>query len=179
MPLRLHSLTNRSPRNVPGEQRPTIDQLQNSVLDWVNFTLRDTTLREPHFENSFYGPWNALLGSVFPLRRAYMVKPQTIIRKNVVAEIGEDVSFGSTGGMHEPRSRPGREKGTKFPDFVVVKVIFSNAPNPTCDHQFILIVEIKRDLAGYNSANLQIVNYMTSASSIQPDRLIYGYLVCG
>lgn len=87
---------------------PTVNQIKAQIDPWVVYNLKETIKSDVHFENQLYGPWNTFLISVFPPHRRFMVIPQALVRRAITDpdEVDEDlgnISFGSTGAIHESR----------------------------------------------------------------------------
>jgi hypothetical protein len=95
------------PVELPQETPPSVTNLITQIDRWVIYHLKKTIQSRVHFENQLYGTINALHASIFPLSRRFMIIPQAIIRRAMEAdEVDEDlgnVSFGSTGALHESR----------------------------------------------------------------------------
>lgn len=89
------------------ETPPSVADLIAQIDRWVIYHLKVTVQSNVHFENQLYGVINSFHTSIFPLNRRFMVIPQALIRRAMEAgEVNEDlgnVSFGSTGGLHESR----------------------------------------------------------------------------
>lgn len=89
------------------EGPPSIANLIAQIDRWIIYHLKETISSNDHCENQLYGCLNTFLFSLFPPRRQFMNIPQPIARRTMDAlEIDEDlgnVSFGSTGALHESR----------------------------------------------------------------------------
>lgn len=89
------------------EGPPSFANLITQIDRWIIYHLKATISSDVHYENQLYGSLNTFLFSLFPPRRQFMTIPQAIVRRAMGAdEIDEDlgnISFGSTGALHESR----------------------------------------------------------------------------
>lgn len=109
-----------------------------------------------------------------------MTIPQAILRRAMEAEEVDEylanVSFGSTGALHESRDLPGVEAGKLVPDFLTVKV--SPQMGGVRDHYIVCIVEIKRNDVTEGKAKIQMKEYLLQAAAHPSrDENLRGYLV--
>lgn len=116
------------------------------------------TTAAPRYESSWYGPWTAILSTIFPPAEAFVVKPQSKIRPELdttqtlelLSQTGRP-SLDSDGGLVAPRGH-GREV-VGIPDFVV-------ATSDGVTDTPVLIVEIKRLGASTSASVEQLTRYM-------------------
>jgi hypothetical protein len=96
----------RPPALIP-ENPPTATNLIAHIDGWIIFHLKATISSNVHFENQLYGSVASFLASIFLSRRRFMTIPQAILRRAMEAEEVDEylanVSFGSTGALHESR----------------------------------------------------------------------------
>jgi len=111
------------PPDLKFEGLPSSANLISQIDRWIIYHLKATVSSDVHYENQLYGCLNTFLFSLFPPRRQFMTIPQPIVRRAMEAdEIDEDlgnISFGSTGALHESRDL------RKFTDFLEVIEIVS------------------------------------------------------
>ena len=182
---------------------PTINQIKAQIESWVVYNLQKTIKSDVHFENQLYGPWNSFLTSVFPPHRRFMIIPQALVRRAITDpdDVDEDlgnVSFGSTGAIHEARTMgefflmyyqglftyssitfsDGREIEKKFPDFMPVKVTLHGGP--IREHRVLCVVEVERNGEPSGRGHYQMVDYMEHLidHSLREENLL-GFLIIG
>ncbi|KAM6489566.1 hypothetical protein JOM56_014985, partial [Amanita muscaria] len=170
------------PPALQSEGSPSSADLIAQIDRWIIYHLKATISSEVHYENQLYGCLNTFLFSLFPPRRQFMTIPQAIIRRAMGAdEVDEDlgnISFGSTGALHESRELPDMEAEKCFPDFVTVRV----APQPggLRQHFVVCVVEVKRDHDTMSEAHIQIMKYMNQlAEHPLREENLSGFLVMG
>ncbi|KAF8224074.1 hypothetical protein L208DRAFT_1381211 [Tricholoma matsutake] len=133
------------PPDLQHENPPSVPNLIAQIDPWVIYHLKTTILSDVHYENQLYGVLNLFHASIYPLRRRFMTIPQGLLRKVLdpdnIDEYLADLSFGSTGGLHESRDLPGSEVHKFVPDFLTVKVT-PHRSGPR-DHCIVAIVEVK------------------------------------
>lgn len=92
------------PPALASERNVSIDDQVAQIDSWILYDLKSTVLSEVHYENTLYGCFNALLTSIFPLKRRFMVIPQAVVRRALeLDDLEDDVSVGSTGALHQSR----------------------------------------------------------------------------
>lgn len=95
------------PPDLQHENPPSVPNLIAQIDPWVIYHLKTTILSDVHYENQLYGVLNLFHASIYPLRRRFMTIPQGLLRKVLdpdnIDEYLADLSFGSTGGLHESR----------------------------------------------------------------------------
>jgi hypothetical protein len=105
MPTTLYNVA--LPGPLQQENPPTVNQLISEIDPWVLYQLKSVISSGVHFENQLYGPLNTFISSIFLTRRRFMTIPQALLRKSLdepqVDEDWANISFGSTGGLHESR----------------------------------------------------------------------------
>ena len=106
MPTTLHNAA--IPGPLRAEDPPTINQLISRIDPWVLYHLKSVISSEVHYENQLYGPINSFISSIFLTSRRFMNIPQALLRRPLdesqVDEHLANISFGSTGGLHESRN---------------------------------------------------------------------------
>ena len=65
-------------------------QPQNRLIE----RLRNTVTSNPHYEATWYGPYNAVLSHYFPYQQRFLIKPQPKLREAIAESLSED-SFSS------------------------------------------------------------------------------------
>jgi len=81
----------------------------------VRTVLEDYTSRRPRTESEWYGPWNAILTTLFPVNKGYLINPQ----RNIVSD---------------------EDNTSTILDFVIEVSKITTSP---LDKRTVLIVEIK------------------------------------
>ncbi|CAA7262762.1 unnamed protein product [Cyclocybe aegerita] len=146
-----------------GTPRPTVVQIGDSIPESTYWHLSTVLRKTPHYENQYYLSLNGYLKTIFPEEQLYGVAPQHIIRPSLDADdIDEfqlaELSFTSTGGVHESRFQAGHERGKKIPDFTIIRV------RPTSLNMynkfFVCILEVKRDEVSKSHAIDQLLSYL-------------------
>lgn len=107
----------------------------SSKLD-INIRLDGMKENAPRLENSWYGPIQSYLDSLFTSPNGHMVKPQGALRKpakNQPKPVDSDedsdtslMSLDSSGDLVISRKLGGQEKGIMLPDFIVT--VAANEP---------------------------------------------------
>jgi hypothetical protein len=54
--------------------------------EWTRQRLVNTFANPPRYENSYYGPINGILNSIFPVHQRFLVKPQAVLRPTLPVE---------------------------------------------------------------------------------------------
>ena len=149
-------------------------KLPQSIPDWLLQRLHAAGQTPPRYEASLYGPINGILATYFPPQQCFMVKPQGKVRPGYefALEAGRR-SVDSYNQAVQPRGE-GNEADVKIPDFIVVK----GSPTLTGDVP-LLVVEVKHDDSGYDTAKNQITEYMDAFSDKFEGVKINGLLVLG
>jgi len=190
------------PSSIQQETPPSIPDHMAGIEPWVIYDLKSTIMENVHFEHQLYGPLNSFLEAIFPVRRRFMTKPQGLLRKVLEFDESEDeymeeVSFGSTGGIHRSRNHrmllapivvylliiplaAGAEDEKFFPDFITVKVT-PQLPGKPRQHLMVAIVEVKRnDKVSETEALKQVAKYLQRAWELPGhSENLCAYLVMG
>lgn len=162
--------------------------------EWLTERLTNVGASDPHYEASWYGPYNALLSHYFPYQQRFLIKPQPRIRHPFIDD--GDFSFSSieaessivmdgpiTADTDAPVTSFGglaRHSGFTFiPDFIVAK-----ATKFTSQDTALLLVEVKvREPATHSakrSNSYQMNKYMsTLVDQMLEGAKLVGLLVCG
>ncbi len=156
------------PSTIRQETPPSLPDHMAGIEPWVIYDLKSTIMENVHFEHQLYGPLNSFLEATFPVRQRFTMKPQGLLRKVLELdeseeedEYMEEVSFGSTGGIHRSRNHSmllapivfyllivplaaGAEDEKFFPDFITIKVT-PQPPGKPRQHLMVAIVEVKQN----------------------------------
>ncbi|PBK64187.1 hypothetical protein ARMSODRAFT_1088115 [Armillaria solidipes] len=167
------------PAPLPFENPLTANAHMASLDYWAIFNLRNVNMSNIHYENQVYGATNTYLQAIFPLKRQFSIIPQALLRRMMepdeVEEDWDNVSLGSSGGLHEARHLPGKEVGKAFPDFAVVKhrIFIANER----EHEILTIVEVKLRTLSLSQALEQMMRYMDALYALPNcDPMVIGYL---
>ncbi|KAF8950041.1 hypothetical protein BDZ97DRAFT_2086204 [Flammula alnicola] len=85
-----------------------------------------------------------------------------------------NTSFDSYGNPTKSRRIPGSKKGSRIPDFLVVK-----ATETLTDDTLLLIVEVKKNSRTLTVSRLQMIEYLEMAAPKRRDPLLQGLLIVG